>query len=106
MWSILGRRVRIAACALAALYFCACIFLFAAMKHSPEAFSKVMAPLPMPVLMLFPFETMLKVARSGDLQPGDVAPDFNLLSKEGSGRVRLTSFQGKRPVVLVFGSYT
>ena len=37
---------------------------------------------------------------------GDVAPDFKLKTKDGSREITLSSFKGKRPVVLVFGSYT
>lgn len=51
-------------------------------------------------------------ARKGDLRApdtvrmGDVAPDFKLKTLDGSREVQLSSFRGKRPVVLVFGSYT
>ena len=50
--------------------------------------------------------------RSGDLRApdtlrvGDAAPDFKLKTKDGSREVTLSSFKGKRPVVLVFGSFT
>jgi hypothetical protein len=37
---------------------------------------------------------------------GDEAPDFELQDPEGNIRVRLSDFRGKRPVALVFGSYT
>lgn len=38
---------------------------------------------------------------------GDPAPDFELAyAKEPGKKVRLSSFAGKRPVALVFGSYT
>ena len=37
---------------------------------------------------------------------GDLAPDFELQDPEGNVRVRLSEFRGKRPVALVFGSYT
>ncbi|MDQ3621703.1 MAG: redoxin domain-containing protein [Verrucomicrobiota bacterium] len=37
---------------------------------------------------------------------GDEAPDFTLKTQDGAREVRLSSFRGKRPVVLVFGSYT
>jgi hypothetical protein len=40
------------------------------------------------------------------LAPGDVAFDFDLPRLDGGGRVRLSSFAGRRPVALVFGSYT
>ena len=40
------------------------------------------------------------------LKVGAEAPDFKLKSVDGKKEVELGSFKGKRPVVLVFGSYT
>jgi peroxiredoxin len=37
---------------------------------------------------------------------GDIAPDFTLYDIEGKNSVTLSSFRGKKPVALVFGSYT
>ena len=37
---------------------------------------------------------------------GDLAPDFELEDPSGENVVRLATFRGKRPVALVFGSYT
>ncbi len=37
---------------------------------------------------------------------GDMAPDFELRDPAGKEAVRLSSFRGKRPVALVFGSFT
>ena len=37
---------------------------------------------------------------------GDVAPDFEPQDPTGKVRVRLSDFRGKRPVALIFGSYT
>jgi hypothetical protein len=37
---------------------------------------------------------------------GDWAPDFELWDVSGEHKVRLSDFQGKKPVVLVFGSFT
>lgn len=42
----------------------------------------------------------------GKLKPGDVAPDFSLKTLDGKKTVKLSSFAGKKPVALVFGSYT
>ncbi len=40
-------------------------------------------------------------------QPGDIAPDFRLpYSHDSKVTVKLSSFAGKRPVALIFGSYT
>ena len=47
--------------------------------------------------------------RSKDrLKAGDKAPDFTLkkLNSKKGETVTLSGFQGKKPVVLVFGSYT
>jgi hypothetical protein len=40
------------------------------------------------------------------LNAGDPAPDFSLPDPSGKKEVRLSSFQGKKPVVLIFGSCT
>ncbi len=44
--------------------------------------------------------------REGNLQPSAPAPDFNLQRLRSQERVRLSSFKNKKPVALVFGSYT
>ncbi len=46
------------------------------------------------------------LARSGSLQVGEPAPDFALPTPDKESQVRLSSFRGEKPVVLVFGSYT
>ena len=40
------------------------------------------------------------------LKVGDVAPDFTLPDTTGKKEVTLSGFRGKRPVVLIFASYT
>jgi len=40
------------------------------------------------------------------LRTGDPAPDFKLRTKDGQREVQLSGFKGKKPVVLVFGSFT
>jgi len=40
------------------------------------------------------------------LDEGDPAPDFTLKKMDGDEEVTLSQFQGKRPVALIFGSYT
>ena len=37
---------------------------------------------------------------------GDAAPDFELLDVTGLHRLKLSDFKGKRPVALMFGSFT
>jgi peroxiredoxin len=69
-------------------------------------FAALMAKLPMPAMMAFPFETMWTRARAGALSVGSIAPDFELATVDKKSKVKLSSFRGARPVVLVFGSYT
>ena len=44
--------------------------------------------------------------KDGKLTVGEAAPDVSLTDLDGTTRVRLRERIGKRPVVLVFGSYT
>jgi hypothetical protein len=37
---------------------------------------------------------------------GELGPDFELKRFDGIGSVRLSSYRGRKPVVLVFGSLT
>ena len=37
---------------------------------------------------------------------GEVAPDFELSDVRGESRVRLSGLAGRKPVALVFGSFT
>ena len=37
---------------------------------------------------------------------GDIAPTFKLKTLDGAGEVDLTPLIGKRPIILIFGSYT
>ena len=37
---------------------------------------------------------------------GDMAPDFTLYDVEGQNPFTLSDFRGKKPVALVFGSFT
>jgi hypothetical protein len=78
-----------------------------AMRLPPDKFGAVMAKVPGPVaFMVLPFETLWMNARAGHLQLGDTAPDFTLKTPDGSEQVQLSSFHDKKPVVLIFGSYT
>lgn len=80
--------------------------LFIAMCQPPQRFGQIMAYVPMPTMAIVPFEPMWNVARGGATRVGDMAPDFALSTVDHKTEVRLTSFRGKQPVVLVFGSYT
>ena len=81
--------------------------IWRAMRQPPEVFGRVMAKMPGPVpFLLFPFETLWTRARAGSLHVGDSAPDFSLLKLDKSERVQLSVLNQRKPVVLVFGSYT
>lgn len=82
------------------------LFMYWAMTQPPERFTQIVARLPRPMMMLSPFPILWAQARAGVLALGDVAPDFNLDTADRAAKVRLSSNQGVRPVVLVFGSYT
>jgi hypothetical protein len=47
-------------------------------------------------------------AKYDELAPkvGDVAPDFLLYDVNGENPVRLSDFRNRKPVALIFGSYT
>jgi hypothetical protein len=77
-----------------------------AMRQPPEKFGAVMAQVPGFAFAVLPFQTLWMNARAGNLQVGDAAPDFALKSVDGASQVRLSSFRGQKPVVLIFGSYT
>ncbi|MBI4606458.1 MAG: hypothetical protein HY721_31215 [Planctomycetes bacterium] len=56
------------------------------------------------------FLLMLFAGQLGSLgegpRVGEMAPDFELPAHDGRSRLRLSGARGKRPVVLVFGSFT
>lgn len=41
-----------------------------------------------------------------NLKAGTRAPEFDLITRDGKYKVRLSSYRTKKPVVLIFGSYT
>lgn len=94
--------------AIALIWLVACGTLYSVMRQPPDKFARVMARVPTPVAFLvLPFETMWTHARAGELQGGDVAPDFSLAKLDKSGQVQLSALTAaQRPVVLIFGSYT
>ena len=106
----MGRRVlRVAvwsAAILLSVEAVLCAGLYWAMSQPPAVFGHVMARMPMPLMLVLPFEPLWMRARAGTLQPGDEAPDFRLPTLDRQSTVALSSFRGSRPVVLVFGSYT
>jgi hypothetical protein len=79
---------------------------FAVMRQPIDTLCRVMDRTPKFARALIPFKSMWTIARAGDLRPGDAAPEFDLPRQDGEGTVRLSDFRGRKPVVLVFGSYT
>jgi hypothetical protein len=77
-----------------------------AMRQPPDSFGAFMAKLPPVAFMVLPFQPLWMGARAGKLHVGQDAPVFALKTADGGSEVRLDSFRGKRPVVLIFGSYT
>ena len=100
------RKLIIVAGGLGAVYALLVGGLFVAMLQPPDTFGQIMKRVPWPAFVALPFETLWNVARDGRLAVGDPGPDFALENADKSARVQLSSFRGKKPVVLVFGSYT
>jgi hypothetical protein len=80
--------------------------LYIAMRQPLDAFGRVMKHVPMPMMLVLPFETLWNRARGGSLHPGDRAPDFRLPALDHRETVQLSVVRKSRPVVLIFGSYT
>lgn len=97
--------VRIAA-TLAALYLAFGLIVFGLMHASNPVAGKTLSIVGAPAFILLPMERMWVTARRGSLQVGQEAPDFELATRDGASKVRLSSLRGGRPVVLLFGSYT
>jgi len=111
----IARRMLLGIGAAVGLWALLCGVFYVAMIQPPDRFGRIIAGIPGPlriVMAVLPFESMWNLARGGSLAPGDPAPDFCLAvahadESDSAGEcVRLSSFRGARPVVLVFGSYT
>lgn len=101
------RSVLAGVLALAALYLALAAGLAWAMRQPPRRFSRIMKRLPEALVFgVLPGPRLWNWARQGSLVEGQLAPDFTLPLHDRSGHVTLSSFRGRRPVVLVFGSYT
>jgi hypothetical protein len=99
LWQVLG--------ALFVAYLTTCSFFFWAMHQPPSTLGRIVDRTPKLVLfLLIPFIPMWNLAQAGDLEPGDLAPPFELQREQGEEKVRLEDYRGRQPVVLVFGSYT
>ncbi len=103
---MLRRVLLTAVCVLVAAELALCAGAYWAMRQTPDTFGRIVARMPMPVMMGVPFETLWTRARAGNVHVGDSAPDFRLPTLDHRSAVQLSSFRGDRPVVLVFGSYT
>lgn len=59
-------------------------------------------------IMKYRSKVMKRQLRLNKLAPkvGDLAPDFTLHDISGTESTTLSDFHGKKPVALVFGSYT
>ena len=106
MWRRVGRKLIVVAAILIAVQLALSAGLYWAMRQPPDRFGRVMTHVPMPMMMVLPFETLWMRARAGQVQAGDSAPDFSLPTLDHTATVQLSSFRGSQPVVLVFGSYT
>jgi hypothetical protein len=102
----IGRWLLLLVGFLVAAHLSMCAALYWVMCQTPDFFGRVMERIPNPIMAVLPFETLWMRARQGALKPGVMAPDFNLPTLDRTAMVRLSSFRGSRPVVLVFGSYT
>ena len=80
--------------------------LYVAMRQPPETFGAIMSHVPGPAMMVLPFRLLWMSARRGQLDVGDAAPDFSLPVLHGDHVVTLSDEYRRKPVVLIFGSYT
>ena len=62
------------------------------MRQPPERFGRIMAHVPMPAMLILPFETMWNVARGGTLEVG-AEPWLYVPLSDHSREVRLSSFR-------------
>jgi hypothetical protein len=90
----------------AIVYALLCGSAYEVMRQTPERFSRVMMHVPDVAFMVLPFKPLWYRARAGRVQVGDPAPGFSLTTQDQKAMVRLASYRGSQPVVLVFGSYT
>ena len=101
-----GRVLWLAVAVLVTVHLALTAGLYWAMCQPPDRFGRFMTHVPMPMMLVLPFETLWMRARAGHVQEGDMAPDFRLPTLDHTTTVQLSSFRGSQPVALVFGSYT
>ena len=90
----------------ALLWLTASLALYVAMRQPPARFGALMAHVPPFMMGVLPFRPLWMSARAGALQPGDIAPDFELPKLHGDEVIKLSRIAREKPVVLIFGSYT
>jgi hypothetical protein len=105
-WKRIGEIAWKSTAVLACLWLAGVLFFNYAMQQTPERFGRIMSRTPVVAFIALPFETLWTRARAGTLESGEMAPDFTLPTLDKSTHVQLSSFRGKQPVVLIFGSYT
>ena len=66
----------------------------------------IMSHVPAFAMMVLPFKPLWLSARAGHPAVGDPAPDFALPVLHSDHVMRLSEEIRKKPVVLIFGSYT
>ena len=99
----IGRAIAALLCAWALLVGVVAV----AMLQTPERFGRFMRHMPAALVWgATPARPMWLWARTGDLEAGDMAPDFTLPTTDHRQQVTLSSYRQRLPVVLVFGSYT
>ena len=101
-WKILAK----VSLAFVGLYVALTALLFGVMLQSPDRFAATIKHVPWPAFVALPFKPLWQVARAGNVNIGDMAPDFSLESPDHKSTFRLSSLRGEKPVVLVFGSFT
>ena len=87
-------------------YGLASLGLYVAMRQPPERFGAIMSRMPTIAMIALPFKPLWMSARAGELNRGDIAPDFALPTVDHAHTVKLSDEYRTKPVVLVFGSYT
>lgn len=105
---VVRRALKIAG-VLAGVYVAFWLVVLVLAYRSPGSMARLIARIPgseTPGPILMPLQAIMFTARSGPLRVGMEAPDFELETADHRESVRLSSFRGSRPVVLVFGSYT
>ena len=88
------------------LWVLASAALYGAMRQTPERFGAIISHVPTVAMIVLPFKPLWISARAGRLAVGEPAPDFALPVLHGDRVVKLSDEIRRKPVVLIFGSYT